>query len=89
MMEDTLTRQTAERLIEAAAAAPSVHNSQPWRFVAWPAGRVIEIHADPARALRRADPRGRAVHIAAAPRCSTSAWPSPGPAMSRGNGARW
>src|SRR5262249_29961992 len=64
MMEDTLTRQTAERLIEAATAAPSVHNSQPWQFVAWPADRVIEIYADPARTLRRGDPRGRAVHIA-------------------------
>src|SRR5215472_14622965 len=64
MMEDALTRQTAERLIEAATAAPSVHNSQPWQFVAWPADRVIEIYADPARTLRRGDPRGRAVHIA-------------------------
>jgi hypothetical protein len=64
MMEVTLTRRTAERLIEAATAAPSVHNSQPWRFVAWPADRVIEIYADPARTRRRGDPYGRAVHIA-------------------------
>jgi len=64
MMEDTLTRQTVERLIEAAIAAPSAHNSQPWRFVAWPADRVIEIYADPARTLQRGDPRGRAVHVA-------------------------
>src|SRR6266566_8633704 len=64
MMEDALTRQTAERLIEAAIAAPSIHNSQPWQFVARPADRVIEIYADPARTLRRGDPHGRAVHIA-------------------------
>ena len=64
MMEDALTRQTAERLIEAAIAAPSIHNSQPWQFVARPAGRVIEVYADPARTPRRGDPRGRAVHIA-------------------------
>jgi len=64
MMEDALTRQTAERLIEAATTAPSLNNSQPWQFVAWPADRVIEIYADPARARSRGDPRGRAVHIA-------------------------
>jgi len=64
MMDDTLTRETAERLIEAAVAAPSVHNSQPWQFVARPADRVIEIYADPARTLRRGDPHGRAVHVA-------------------------
>jgi hypothetical protein len=64
MMDDALTRPAAERLIEVAIAAPSVHNSQPWQFVARPADRVIEIYADPARALRRGDPHGRAVHIA-------------------------
>jgi nitroreductase len=64
MMEGALSRQTAERLIEAATAAPSMHNSQPWRFVARLADRVIEVYADPSRTLRRGDPRGRAVHLA-------------------------
>ena len=64
MLEGALTRRTAERLIETATAAPSVHNSQPWRFVARLADRVMEIYADPTRTLRRGDPRGRAVHIA-------------------------
>ncbi|HUL25189.1 MAG TPA: hypothetical protein VLW44_05395 [Streptosporangiaceae bacterium] len=64
MVEGALTRRTAERFIEAATAAPSLHNSQPWRFVARPAERVIEIYADPSRTLGRGDPRGRAVHIA-------------------------
>jgi hypothetical protein len=40
-----------------AVRAPSVHNTQPWRFVL---GReTLEIHADPARQLRVLDPRGR------------------------------
>jgi nitroreductase len=63
-MEDTLTHETAEVLVEAATAAPSLRNSQPWRFIARLADRVIEVYADPARTLRRGDPRGRAVHIA-------------------------
>jgi len=49
------------RLIGAAAAAPSIHNTQPWRFRA--VGDVIEVHGDPDRVLWVADPRGRALHL--------------------------
>jgi hypothetical protein len=49
------------RLIDAAGAAPSIHNTQPWRFRA--AGDVIEVHGDPDRMLWVADPRGRALHL--------------------------
>ncbi|MFL6074886.1 MAG: Acg family FMN-binding oxidoreductase [Mycobacteriales bacterium] len=45
------------QLIRAAAAAPSIHNSQPWRFHAT-AGSV-QICADRSRQLRVADPEGR------------------------------
>ncbi|HWC84056.1 MAG TPA: nitroreductase [Pseudonocardiaceae bacterium] len=38
----------------AATAAPSVHNSQPWRFVL--TDTAIELHADPDRALPATDP---------------------------------
>jgi nitroreductase len=51
-------------LMEAAAAAPSMHNTQPWRFRILRARQVIELRADPERALPFSDPGGRAVHIA-------------------------
>jgi nitroreductase len=49
------------RLIGAAGAAPSIHNTQPWRFRTM--GDVIEVHGDPDRMLWVADPRGRALHL--------------------------
>jgi hypothetical protein len=48
-------------LIDAAAAAPSIHNTQPWRFKV--TGDVIEVHGDPDRMLWVADPQGRALHL--------------------------
>ena len=51
-------------LLEDATRAPSMHNTQPWRFRVRPASQEIELHADPSRALRFSDPQGRAVHIA-------------------------
>lgn len=59
-----LSPESAARLVEAAAAAPSLHNTQPWRFVVSLAGQVVAIHADPSRGLAHADPLGRAVYIA-------------------------
>ena len=52
----------ARRLLEAAAAAPSIHNTQPWRFRI--VGHdLVEVHGDPDRMLWVADPRGRALHL--------------------------
>jgi len=48
-------------LVAAASAAPSIHNTQPWRFVVGP--RSIEVHADPARGLAVIDPSARALII--------------------------
>ncbi|HEY5986153.1 MAG TPA: nitroreductase family protein, partial [Streptosporangiaceae bacterium] len=59
-----LSHQMIEQLLRAAAAAPSMHNTQPWRFRVGPARDVIELRADPARQLPYGDPGGRAVHIA-------------------------
>src|SRR5713101_897822 len=59
-----LTREVFEQLLQAAVAAPSMHNTQPWRFRVRQASRTIELRADPARQLPYSDPDGRAVHIA-------------------------
>jgi nitroreductase len=50
------------RIAESAAAAPSIHNTQPWRF-AVVADDLLEVHADPGRALWVSDPRARALYL--------------------------
>ncbi|GAA4039457.1 Acg family FMN-binding oxidoreductase [Nonomuraea soli] len=52
----------ARRLGLAAAQAPSVHNTQPWRLTT-PRGEFAELHADWDRWLRISDPRGRSLHV--------------------------
>ncbi len=58
-----LSRQLIQELVRAAVAAPSMHNTQPWRFRVRPGMRVIKLHADPAQMFPYADPRGRKLHI--------------------------
>jgi len=58
---EALDQPELRLLVAAATQAPSVHNSQPWRFVLHP--DRIELHADPGRLLRVADPTGRELHI--------------------------
>src|SRR5215469_8482319 len=53
-----------DELLRAAVAAPSMHNTQPWRLRLPRAGAAIEMHIDPARMLAVGDPRGRAAYIA-------------------------
>lgn len=56
-----LTDSEMGRAAARGALAPSVHNSQPWRFVI-SRGR-LELYADPERRLHVLDPRGRQLMI--------------------------
>ena len=57
-----LSTAQVEGLVATASRAPSLHNSQPWRFRIRP--DVIELLADPDRRLPVADPDGREMRIA-------------------------
>ncbi|WP_326580713.1 hypothetical protein OIE69_41895 [Actinacidiphila glaucinigra] len=63
MMPETLDGATLEKLISAAVAAPSFHNSQPWRFRLEPETATILVRAAGERGLRETDPLGRALHL--------------------------
>jgi hypothetical protein len=57
-----MTKPTVEigviaKAVELACRAPSLHNSQPWRWVA--SNTVIDLHADRHRVVRSADSSGR------------------------------
>jgi hypothetical protein len=57
---ESITAGLGEYLIRMAARAPSVHNTQPWRFRV--SGPAIEMYADPRRKLHT-DPLGRQLLI--------------------------
>src|SRR5260221_13903914 len=50
------------RIVESAAAAPSIHNTQPWQFTVV-ADDLIEVRADPGRTLWVGDPCARALYL--------------------------
>jgi hypothetical protein len=56
-MTSVLTSDELGTVVSAAVAAPSILNTQPWRFHAH--DDVIDVWADPGRALRHLDPQGR------------------------------
>lgn len=57
-----LTEEDIARYVVAVAVwAPSVHNTQPWRFTV--GGQQISLHADTSRQLTVADPEGREMMI--------------------------
>lgn len=57
MLTTRLDRRTARAAVALANRAPSVHNSQPWRWRIGPSS--IHLFADPGRALPATDPEGR------------------------------
>jgi nitroreductase len=61
---EDLPQEMVAELVAAATMAPSMHNTQPWRFRFEPASQTIDLYSDPARTLRFGDPDGRALHIA-------------------------
>jgi hypothetical protein len=63
MSSTVLDVPTLETLIAASVAAPSIHNTQPWRFRLDPGTVTLEIRAVAERGLRHTDPSGRALHI--------------------------
>ncbi|MEJ7650718.1 MAG: hypothetical protein WKF57_17020 [Nakamurella sp.] len=57
-----LDRDQVVQVLRAAVAAPSLHNSQPWRFGT--TASSFEVFADPERGPRICDPDHRAVYLA-------------------------
>ncbi|MFJ8112071.1 Acg family FMN-binding oxidoreductase [Streptomyces sp. NPDC096132] len=58
-----LDADTVESLLAAAVAAPSIHNTQPWRFRLDPDHQVLEVHSAPERTLPLTDPTHRAQYL--------------------------
>ncbi|GAA2607795.1 Acg family FMN-binding oxidoreductase [Paractinoplanes durhamensis] len=57
----TVGRNLLTRCVQAATLAPSLHNSQPWRFRI--VGESVEVYADPDRRLEALDSSGRELMI--------------------------
>jgi nitroreductase len=63
MRSVTPDAETLQACVAAAVAAPSLFNTQPWRFRLDPDDMAFEVRADAERSLRYADPTGRALHL--------------------------
>ncbi len=60
-VQSSVLVEHVDAIVATAARAPSVHNTQPWRFRL--DGNVLELYADPSRRLDRTDPQGREMVI--------------------------
>ncbi|MDN0199815.1 nitroreductase family protein [Streptomyces sp. S.PNR 29] len=63
MRSTTLDASMLEACLAAATAAPSIFNTQPWRFRLAPETVTLQVRAAPERGLRHVDPAGRALHL--------------------------
>ncbi|MFF8908313.1 Acg family FMN-binding oxidoreductase [Streptomyces olivaceoviridis] len=63
MTAEPLDVNTVTALVADAAAAPSLHNAQPWTFRYLRDIGVLRLYADLERALPRTDPESRGLHI--------------------------
>lgn len=63
MTTAALDAATLEKLISAAVAAPSIHNTQPWRYRLDPDTSTIEVRAAVERGLPHTDSTGRGLHV--------------------------
>ena len=63
MHSTTLAAVIPETCVTAAAAAPSIHNTQPWRFRLDAESATFQVRAAPERGLRHTDPAGRGLHV--------------------------
>ncbi|WP_149831251.1 Acg family FMN-binding oxidoreductase [Streptomyces tailanensis] len=63
MARRQIDMDTVTTLVAAAAAAPSLHNAQPWSFRFHTDQGVLLLRADLERAMHRTDPGHRALHI--------------------------
>jgi nitroreductase len=57
MTKTAVAAEVIARAVEVACRAPSLHNSQPWRWVA--TSSVVQLFVDPQRVLRSTDSSGR------------------------------
>ncbi|MFD3733698.1 Acg family FMN-binding oxidoreductase [Streptomyces sp. NPDC058632] len=60
---EPLSDERVAALVRDAAAAPSMHNVQPWRFCYVRGSHTLHLRADPDRVLPHADPDRRALHL--------------------------
>ncbi|MFE9774804.1 Acg family FMN-binding oxidoreductase [Streptomyces sp. NPDC005931] len=63
MQTRTVDATAVEALLAAAVAAPSIHNTQPWRFGLDAVTGTVEVRADHRRTLPLTDPDARAQHL--------------------------